>query len=397
MMERVRIDSSRMGTKGVDLIEELLERVHSVEPPPFARYVPDIEDITAYAETIGDVRDLVVLGHGGSITTFKGIYKAFSLGREEKTRVHIIDTVDPNFIQTVRSSLDSKNTHVVAISRSGNTLTVIEMLAAFRGLPTTAVTMTGGNVLRSLASVNGWEVVDVPGEIGGRFSGNTASALLPAAVLGLDIARISRGMEKAYEHARKSRDLLDLCGEYYLAERIGKRVLYISVYSKALAGFNDLVTQLVHETLGKERKGLTALCFEGPECQHHTNQRILDGPEDVMTLFVDVDRTEGEKMIWEGEEGGIELKDVELKQLGGYDLSTAMRAEMWGVMRSMEELEVPFSRITLPGEDEEDLGFYIGLWHYMAYYSALLRGVGPFDQPAVDRAKESALGYRLGR
>ena len=102
-------------------------------------------------------------------------------------------------------------------------------------------------------------------------------------------------------------------------------------------------------------------------------------------------------MIWEGEEGGIELKDVELKQLGGYDLSTAMRAEMWGVMRSMEELEVPFSRITLPGEDEEDLGFYIGLWHYMAYYSALLRGVEPFDQPAVDRAKESALGYRLGR
>jgi glucose-6-phosphate isomerase len=169
------------------------------------------------------------------------------------------------------------------------------------------------------------------------------------------------------------------------------------VYSKAYAGFNDLVTQLMHETLSKERKGLTALCFEGPEVQHHTNQRVLDGPEDVVTLFVTKEGDEGPAISWDGAEGDVMLGESYLNEVGGYALGKAFRSEYEGVMGHMRELKMPFARLVMKGEGPFEMGEYIGIWHYLAYYFALLRKVNPFDQPAVEKAKEIGMALRLKR
>ncbi len=395
MRTPIEIDRTHLSEHPLELIEELLEEVYTMDPPPFALFEPDLRAIAEAAEPISHCNDIVIIGHGGSITTFKGLLGSVGRERAFKRRIHIIDTVDPLHIETIKSIIDPASTHIIAISRSGNTLTVLEALTFFRELPTTVVTVPLESTLRSLAARNGWNVVDVPVEIGGRFSGRTASALLPAAAIGLDIGRISRGTGEAYEHMTGERDVLDLCGAQYLWERVGKRILYLPVYSKGLSAFNDLITQLMHETVGKERKGMTVLCFEGPESQHHTNQRVLDGPEDVQALFVSVSRTPGDPVLWTGGEADELYREMPLSDIGGYPLSRAMEAEQWGVMRSMEDLKLPFGGMVLRGENEEDVGFYIGLWQYIAYYFALLRRVDPFGQPAVDASKESALSYRL--
>ncbi|MCK5773064.1 MAG: hypothetical protein KAH57_04690 [Thermoplasmata archaeon] len=396
MIPHIQIDRTHLNEHPLKLIEELLEGVYALDPPPFALFEPDLKAIAEAAEPISHCNDIVIIGHGGSITTFRGLLG--SVGRDQtfKRRIHIIDTVDPLHIETIKGVIDPASTHIIAISRSGNTLTVLEALTFFRGLPTTVVTVPEKSTLRSLAARNGWNIVDVPTEIGGRFSGRTASALLPAAAIGLDIGRISQGIGEAYEHMVREQDVLDLCGSQYLCERVGKRILYLPVYSKGLSAFNDLITQLMHETVGKERKGMTVLCFEGPESQHHTNQRVLDGPEDVQALFVSVNRTPGDPVLWMGGEGDELYKEMPLSDIGGHSLSRAMEAEQWGVMRSMQDLKLPFGGMVLRGESEEEMGFYIGLWHYIAYYFALLRRVEPFGQPAVDASKESALSYRLG-
>jgi glucose-6-phosphate isomerase len=211
-------------------------------------------------------------------------------------------------------------------------------------------------------------------------------------VLGIDVGEYISGMKEAYRSAREEDDLVNLSGAFYLVERVGKRTIFMPVYSKGLSAFNDLVTQLFHETLAKNRKGMTFLCYEGPECQHHTNQRILDGPEDVATLFILVGGERGEEVSWSDMES--EYKGIPMKEMGGYDLRKAILSEAKGVMGSMDELGAPYGSITLRDESERSIGFYIGMMQYLAYYFAVLRRVNPFDQPAVEKAKEIALEMR---
>ncbi|MFO8050872.1 MAG: hypothetical protein R6V01_04150 [Thermoplasmatota archaeon] len=389
-MIRTRID--RLGHPDLEMIDGLIQELKGSEVPSFARYEPDLDALAEAARRISPYKRIVIIGHGGSITTFKGILDSvgrISVGERE---FHIIDTVDPEYISFVESVTDPSDTHVIAVSKSGNTLTVLEVLSIFDAYPTTVVTEPGYGTLRQLAKRNDWNIVDVPNDIGGRFSGITASALLPSMVLGIKVPALVEGLKEAYKDAREKGEMADLSGAFYMVERMGKRTIFLPVYSKGYSAFNDLVTQLFHETLAKERKGLTLLAYEGPECQHHTNQRILDGPEDVATLFILVNGKEGEQISWPGTD--IEYKGVPMSEMGPYSLRRALLSEAKGVMGSMDEIDAPYASITINGEDEKAVGYYIGMMQYLVYYFALLRRVDPFDQPAVEKAKEIALGLR---
>lgn len=374
----------------IDMIAEALDSVYRREPPPFSTYVAPLVDIEAAASLMDGIDDLLVIGNGGSVTSLKGLRW---LAPEWEGRLHILDTVDPSHLKRVKERIEGRSAHVLAVSKSGRNMNVLENLSLFKGVPTTVVTARRRSPLGAMAKGRGWDIVEIPDDVGGRFSAGTASALLPASVMGIDVRSVSSGLLEAYEKGMKDRDVLDLCGAMYLKERIGMRTLFIPVYSRAYSGFNDLVTQLMHETLCKDRKGLTALCYEGPEVQHHTNQRVLDGPEDVMSLFVTVKGSEGPLITWDDD---VMIGDRGLDEIGGYSLGSAMRCEYEGVMGHMKELRMPFARIEMEEESPKALGNYIGLWHYIAYYSALLRNVNPFDQPAVEKAKEIGMGLRLG-
>ncbi|MBN1389816.1 MAG: hypothetical protein JXA22_04135 [Candidatus Thermoplasmatota archaeon] len=388
----ITVNLEQLGHPDLGMIDPLLEELRSSEVPVFARYEADIDSLFKAAEGIESAANIVIIGHGGSMTTFKGILG--SLGRKlpQGMSFYLIDTVDPLHIGMVKERCGPEDTHVIAISKSGDTLTVLEVLSLFKGYRTTVVTQSGDGTLRKLARSNGWGIVDVPEHVCGRFSGGSASTLLPAILLGIDVRSYVGGLREAYRYAIEDKDIIDLAGAFYMIERLGKRTLFLSVYSKGYSAFNDLVTQLFHETLSKSRKGLTLLASEGPECQHHTIQRVLDGPEDIATLFVLVNGEEGEVISWPGVD--IEYKGVPMKEMGPYSLKKAMMSEAKGVIGSLDEMEAPWASITMEDESERSIGFYVGMMQYMAYYFALLRRVEPFDQPAVEKAKEIAIGNR---
>jgi len=392
MNELLKVEIEHLGHPDLSMIDALIAETRKAEVPTFARFEPDIQGIMKTAEEIAGFRNIVLIGHGGSVTTFKGLLGSLGRFHAEDKLFYILDTVDPLHVGYIRSRVDPVDTHVIAVSKSGNTLTVLELLSVFDGFPTTIVTEPGYGAARKLARIKGWSLVDIPKDVGGRFSGGTASALLPAAVLGVDIVEFNMGLKEAYRAAREEDDIVNLAGAFYMVERLGKRTIFLPVYSRGISEFNPLVTQLFHETLSKGRKGLTLLAYEGPECQHHTNQRVIDGPEDVATLFVLVDGEDGMKISWEKVD--TEYKGIPLGDMGPYSLKKAMLSEARGVMGSMDEIEAPYATITLKDESERTIGFYVGMMHYLAYYFALMRRVEPFDQPAVDRAKEIALANR---
>ena len=396
MSPDVRIDLAHMGNFSLESIEGLLESIRKAPPPAFTTWSPDVKAIKEAAKGSSGAKDIIVIGHGGSITTLKGLAGIGGLNVPAGKRLHIIDTVDPAFIEGVLSRTAPGTSHVIAVSWSGSTMTVLEALSVFRGYPTTVVTGPSKGPLSGLAEAKGWGMVRIPeGAPKGRFSGGTAQTLLSACALGLDIDAFLAGLKKGYSWTVESGEVLKLSAALYLKERVGYRTLFLPVYSKRLSAFNELLTQLVHETLGKDRKGLTALCCEGPECQHHTMQRILEGPEDVMALLISVPGRKGPALSWEGRSGEVPVRDRTLSDLNGSTLGRAMDAELSGTMGAMRELELPFASLELSGESMEDLGLYVGIWHYIAYYSALLRKVEPFDQPAVQRGKELSFANRF--
>ena len=392
MTDMMKLDAKGLSSHSLDLIEGLLDELRNSEIPSFASFTQDLEDIKKHADAISDKKNIIVLGQGGSITTFKGILGSSGRFLKGERKFYLIDTMDPVHLGHILNVASPGESQVIAISKSGNTLSILEMLSVFEGYPTTVVTEPGYGALRKIAKARGWQIVDVPKDIAGRFSAGTASALLPSMVLGMDVTEFMMGLKEAYRSAREDDLMINLSGYFYLAERVGKRTIFIPVYSKGISSFNDLVTQLFHETLSKSRKGMTILCYEGPECQHHTNQRILDGPEDVASLFVLVDGEEGPQISWPDIQ--VEYKGIPMNELGGYTLKKAILSEARGVMGSMEELGSPFGSITLKDESERTIGFYVGMMQYLAYYFAILRRVEPFNQPAVEKAKEIALGLR---
>ena len=93
MKAPIEIDRTHLSEHPLELIEDLLEEVYAVDPPPFALFEPDLKAIAEAAEPISHCDDIVIIGHGGSITTFRGLLGSVGRGQAFKRRIHVIDTV----------------------------------------------------------------------------------------------------------------------------------------------------------------------------------------------------------------------------------------------------------------------------------------------------------------
>src|SRR5579859_3858681 len=96
------------------------------EAPEFVKYKPDFELIKKYAKEYEKYENVLILAHGGSITTFLGLY--FALKYQVTKTAHFLSTVDPDYIYDLKQRLKPEDTLVIAVSKSGETTTQMEML-----------------------------------------------------------------------------------------------------------------------------------------------------------------------------------------------------------------------------------------------------------------------------
>lgn len=334
---------------------------------PFLSCKPDLEATGEVAERLlrgGEPDILIVAGHGGSITTFKGIYASL-IELRDRPRVLFVDTVDRRWLDYVKRKADGGRSLLLAISKSGRTQTLLEAIQGFLHLPGAAVTQPDMSPLRSLAEKRGWPILDHPPEVDGRFSGGLEPALLPSLLSGVSVEDYLKGLHEGYrEWFGAEGELYEIAWRFYLWEKAGREILYVPIYSKGLSGFSHLITQLIHESTGKEGRGMTVLVAEGPECQHHTNQRILGGRDNVCALFT-VPEEEG-PLRWEAE----------------------------GTMEAFSDSGIPYLKVVYNDVNERTVGRFVAFWQLFTLYSAILRGLPPFGQPEVERAKEHSRRLR---
>jgi transaldolase / glucose-6-phosphate isomerase len=225
----------------------------------------EVDLLLQFASSV-DVDDVVLLGMGGSSLAPEVIRRAF--GRD---RFHVLDTTHPQAIRDLEAKIDVARTLFISASKSGTTLETRSHTDYFfeQGGVWAAVTDPGSE-LEELARKRSFAAT-FAGEptIGGRYSALSAFGMVPAALMGVDVARLldrAQEMADACRHAEGNPGLelgLSL-GENW---RDGRDKVCIE---ESAAGFGLWAEQLLAESTGKLGKGLVPAPGEpadGPDRQ----------------------------------------------------------------------------------------------------------------------------------
>ena len=350
---------------------------------PFLDYKPDLESIKVTAEKFKHYQNLLIIGNGGSITSVIGLFGVFGTNGK---RVEILSTVDPEYILKLKNELEKEQTLVIAISKSGETVSLLEALLHFSDYPLLCITGEG-SVLQNIAEKLGAVIVKHPA-VGGRFSTFSEVALLPAAICGIDIDDFYKGALEFYAQINQNNLAMQVANVMWQLEQKGIVDVYMPIYSHSLFPFSSLIVQLCHETFGKEQKGQTYFAHEAPESQHHTNQRFFGGQKNVAGFFITLDNYRGDSKT-EVPHGlqSLPLKDSSLYELHSIPLSYSMYSEFEGTWEDAEKNNIPIVALHLTSAEPREIGRFVAFWQCYAVYSAVLRSVDPFNQHQVENSK----------
>ncbi len=360
-----------------------------------------------------DLRDVVILGIGGSSLGPYALYRAAGSGPWGGARrvLHFLDNVDPDTVGSILEGLEPATTLYVVITKSGSTAeTASQLLVAWarasqvlgEGAKEHFVFITDPERgdLRALADRLGVRAFDVPPDVGGRFSVLSPVGLVPAAAAGIDPAALLAGARQAAPRCLDS-PLGDnpaalLAAAAYLADvREGRNVHVFMTYSDRLAPVGAWFRQIWAESLGKPRTGgppagPTPLDARGATDQHSLLQLLVQGPPDKFVIFLDV-RSRREVTV------PALFEDLpSFGYLAGLSLATLIDAERRGTAMSLARAGTPSITLTVDDASPASMGALLFLLEVATAIAGALYGVNPYDQPGVEQGKKLAYGL-LGR
>ena len=350
--------------------------------PAFLTYQPQFPKMIGLKKEFGHYPNILVIGHGGSVTSLMGFYGA--LGSEKN--VQFLSTVDPDYISALKAKLPKEQTLVIAISKSGENVTQIEGLLQFADYPLLFIT-SKDSVLYKIGEKLNAKILLHPA-IGGRFIGFTEVALAPAAIAGIDVEALYKGAMEMYKKYHEDNIALKAAQIVYALEQKGFVDVFMPFYSHELFALSNLVVQLCHESFGKDGKGQTYLAVEAPESQHHTNQRFFGGRKNIAGFFVTLDRFKNvlQTSVPHGLQN-IAVKDSSLFELHKMPLAFAMHSEFRGTWEDAKIHDIPILSLSVDAITPEEIGKFTAFWQLFTLYSSVLRNVDPFNQPQVENSK----------
>ena len=381
--------------------------------------LPDDKDMLARVKQVVEDKSrlkpeyLVVVGTGGSNLGTIAVQEAV-LGKlynqlNPSIKVLYADTTDSDYINNIIQLLEltlkrDGKVLVNGISKSGTTTETIANFEIILNLLRrhmkdyeryVVVTSDKGSKLWNLALEKGFDVLEVPKMVGGRYSVFSPVGLFPLGLLGLNIEQLLDG-------ARFTRDLCiqsdieknaaAICAAVkYLHYLEGKNIFDLFLFSNDLESVGKWHRQLMAESLGKEfdkkgervNIGITPTVSIGSTDLHSMAQLYLGGPYDKFTSFVCVEKNNSDINV-PRLEGYSEL----VSGIQGKSLKTIMDAILEGTKKAFRKDKRPFVEITLPDKSEGSVGQFLQLKMIVTIYLGYLLNVNPFDQPDVETYKK---------
>jgi transaldolase/glucose-6-phosphate isomerase len=246
-----------------------------------------VDELNAFAESAaGQFQDVVLLGMGGSSLAPEVIRRTFAAGS-----FHVLDTTHPQAIRRLERDIDLEQTLFLASSKSGSTIETRSHLEYFwertggRGASFAAITDPGSD-LDELAHQRGFRAV-FPGEpeIGGRYSALSMFGMVPAVLMGVDLAGLLETAAAMVEACKTEEDNPGLELGLRLGDgwRDGRDKICID---DSPTGFGLWAEQLLAESTGKQGKGLVPAPGEPPEGPDRQRGPVeLDDPNGLGAEF----------------------------------------------------------------------------------------------------------------
>jgi glucose-6-phosphate isomerase len=369
---------------------ELLDIVERTDDIAAAKVVAD--------QWQGNSSDIAVLGIGGSSLGGQALKAIARAGGTPRVTFH--DNPDPWSWQEALAGFDLKTTRFIVISKSGGTAeTLFQALTAADAIEKAgggkylkqhfaAITEPKKSVLADFADSIGAPKLDHPLGIGGRYSVLSMVGILPAILMGLDVARLRTGAKAARDAvlgASSAADATSAVGaalHHALAKegRLTHTVMWN--YADRLATLAAWWQQLWAESLGKDGKGSSPVGAVGPVDQHSQLQLFRDGPNDALYTVIAPD-TKGQGLAAPTERA----KSLGLDYLVGKTMGDLVAAEAKASAETLSRNKRPVRQIRLPVIDEYSIGAL--MMHFMLETILVghLMGVDPFDQPGVEESK----------
>lgn len=377
--------------------EELLKRVKELKDkvvPTKPKYIIDI-------------------GIGGSNLGTKAIYDAFfgfydmlEEEREYNSKIIFLDTNEEEFIAKLVKfieRLEKKEDIVInAISKSGGTTETIANLEIvmeamekkFPGSKDRVVITTDENsALWDEATKQGYAVLPLPKQVGGRYSVFSAVGLFPLAAAGINIEALRKGAQAARTaslntNVEENEALISATILYHHYKK-GKNINDNFFFLPQLESIGKWYRQLMGESVGKDMDldgnpvhvGITPTVSLGSTDLHSVGQLYLGGPKDKITTFVSAATPKYEARVPQ------KLQFPLVPHIEGKRASDLMDAIKEGVKIAYTKQEQPFTEIILDSVNEESLGYYMQFKMVEMMYLGKLLNVNTFDQPHVELYK----------
>ncbi len=371
---------------------EVMDESKLPETPLFMTYEPDFTLMEKYKEEYKDVKNLLIIAHGGSITSFYGYYHALEYQTTKKA--YFLSTTDPDYIYQLKQELKPAETLVIAISKSGETTTQIEALMQFLEYPILIVTGKSSPLRAIGEKLNAKIILHPP--IGGRYTGLTEVGLLPAALCGLDVRGLYEGAQKFYRQYKTENEAWRAASVLWQLEQESYVDVFMPFYSHYLFPMSHLIIQLCHESFGKAGRGQTYFAHEAPESQHHTNQRFFGGEKNICGFFTTLENFQHPTQdIFPPSAHSVQIKNHPLFDINKIPLEKSMEFEAQGTMEDAKISSIPVAHLSVGACIPKEIGQLTAFWQLYAIYASVLRQVDPFDQPQVENSKNISFNKRL--
>lgn len=367
----------------------------------------------AFAKLCQGARAVIFFGTGGSSLGGQALAQlggwhipgVANEAQRRRPRTRFYDNLDGDTLQSSLGSFDDLDTvRFVVISKSGGTPeTMVQALAALdavrangleKRIPDLFLGVTEprsegkANGLRTLFEAYSIPLLDHHPGIGGRFSALTNVGLLAAIARGLDARAVragARGVVDALMAAGSPGDFAPALGAAVavgLTRERGIRAQVMMPYSDRLGRFAAWFAQLWAESLGKNGQGTSPIACLGPVDQHSQLQLFMDGPhEHLITLVRTPTAGAGPRINAEM------ARSAGLDYLAGRTAGDLVAAQAEALPQALAKAGRPVRTFDLPRLDERALGALMMHMMLETILAARLLGVDPFDQPAVELAK----------
>jgi glucose-6-phosphate isomerase len=412
-----RAEIGQACAQAADAVKALRQRLHADLPFPeslkqaesgFDAALDDgssLKQSQAEGRRLAKTADtLIVVGIGGSALGALALETALSA---RKKRLVILDNVDPESVGRKLADLDPRRTAVNVITKSGETAETMSCLLVVldwmkrnlgpsylkRVSATTTTDVPAGKEgdLLVLARRLGIPVLGLAKSVGGRFSVLTPVGFVPAAFLGIDVAKVVDGARAMRTHCwsappDQNMGVLGAVLLHGMATRRARNIQVLMPYADALIHLVDWYRQLWAESLGKRtarngskvETGQTPVLAIGATDQHSQVQLYMEGPHDKIVTFLEVKKFRKDVKIPK------QHKDLSsLGYLGGRTLGELLSAEKHGIEVALTDAGRPNLTYRLPEISPHTLGQLLYLFEFQTGLSGELYGVNPYDQPGV--------------